>query len=299
MIPFKTRFALLPAIALAVAWSGVARDAAADPTKDVCIAANESAQVMRKEGKLIASQEQLRVCISASCPPAIRDDCTQRLDEMNRLVPDIVFDVKDAAGHDVSDVKVTVDGRPLADHLDGSALAVDPGDHSFTFERAGQPPVTQVFVIHEGERARRERVVLTSAPAGPAAPAPAAGPSAPLPDAPRPSSWSTNKTLALVSAGVGVVGVGVGAVLGLSAIDKNGQSNADGHCDSRGCDPTGKALRNDALGAASASTVAFTIGAVGLVGGVVLWFTAPSKSSIALAPRVDNHGTQLTLTGAF
>jgi hypothetical protein len=56
----------------------------------------------------------------------VRDDCTQRLDELNRQLPTIVFDGKDAAGGDVIAVSVTVDGRLLTERLDGAPLEVDP-----------------------------------------------------------------------------------------------------------------------------------------------------------------------------
>src|ERR1019366_8465548 len=97
----------------------------------------------------------------------VRDACTKRLDELEKAQPTIIFRAKDASGQDVSAVKVTVDGRPLADKLDGTALPVDPGDHVFTFTTADQPPVTKTFVIGSGEKERREPVIFGGAPASP------------------------------------------------------------------------------------------------------------------------------------
>jgi hypothetical protein len=42
--------------------------------------------------------------------------------DLERAQPTVVFDVKDDAGNDLTDVKVTVDGNPLADKLTGTAL---------------------------------------------------------------------------------------------------------------------------------------------------------------------------------
>ena len=101
--------------------------AAADPTKEQCIAANDHAQEFRQAGKLSKAREQLVLCVAQSCPGPVREDCAQRLDEVDKAMPTIVFVVKDASGNDVSGVSVTMDGQPLAAKLTGAAVAVDPG----------------------------------------------------------------------------------------------------------------------------------------------------------------------------
>ncbi len=93
--------------------------ARADMTKDQCIDANGKGQVLRRDGKLAAAREQLRSCADPSCPAMVRDDCNKRLDSLEAAQPSMVFDVKDAAGADVINVVVTVDGQKLTDHLDG------------------------------------------------------------------------------------------------------------------------------------------------------------------------------------
>jgi hypothetical protein len=133
---------------------------AADPTKRECIDANVQGQSLQKGGKLREAEATLRACASPACPPAVRDDCAQRLDELDRVMPTLVFEATDPAGKDLTAVRVTVDGEPLADVLDGTALAVDPGEHTFTFEVAGESPVNLKLVIREGDRGRRARVTL-------------------------------------------------------------------------------------------------------------------------------------------
>jgi hypothetical protein len=134
--------------------------ASGDVTKDQCIDANTKAQSLRRSGKLVATRAQLAICADPHCPAMVRDDCTQRLDDLERIQPTIVFDAKDGAGNDLSDVRVSMDGKPLVGRLDGTAVAVDPGPHAFTFEVSGQPSVTKGFVLKEGEKLRRERVVI-------------------------------------------------------------------------------------------------------------------------------------------
>jgi hypothetical protein len=109
----------------------------------------------------------------------------------------------------------------------------------------------------------------------------------------------TQRIIGGVAAGAGVIGVAVGAVLGIVAKSKLDQSNADGHCDAADtCDGTGLGLRSSAGSAALGSTVAFIAGGVLVAGGAVLWFTAPHATAgarVGLAP--DPRG--LVLVGAW
>ena len=129
---------------------------AADEAKMQCISANARAQDLRRENKLGLAREQLRLCVDAKCPSVVRSDCTKLLEELETAQPTIVFDAKSGAGADISAVKVTIDGQPFADKLDGSALRVDPGDHTFVFSSPGEPLVAAHYVIKgRGEGATR------------------------------------------------------------------------------------------------------------------------------------------------
>ena len=150
----------------------VSGSARADITKAQCIEANTKGQDLRRDGNLAAARDVFRTCAVASCPALLRDDCTRRIDEIERVQPTIVFDAKDASGRDVSVVKVTIDGKPLADRLAGTPLQIDPGEHVFAFQVPGQAPVTQTFIIKENERDRRERVVLGGPAPGSSVPSP-------------------------------------------------------------------------------------------------------------------------------
>jgi hypothetical protein len=293
-------------------------------TKDQCINANAKAQDLRRDGRLSAARDELRSCSNPSCPAIVRDDCTRRLDELDKAQPTIAFEVKDAFGADLSVVKVSVDGRPLTERLDGSALPVDIGQHVFVFEVAGQRPGIRTLVLTEGEKGRRERVIIGAAtrlaPAPPTlgvrAPAPAGrdqAPSAstslaaepPLPPAPlipqssrapatadhtvSSGAWSrgTLHTLALVSGGLGLVGLGVGTALGLDAGSKKSQyeqHQVNGRCIDEQCVTVSK----EALTSAMASTIGFVAGGVLASAGVVLWLVAPARDvegrTVAIAP---------------
>lgn len=192
---------------LVIMLSLTSASARAQMTKGQCVETNARAQHLRTEGKLSEARELLRKCADPACPIIVRSDCTKRIDEMQSAQPTITFGVKDAAGNDVIAVKVTVDGKPLADKLDGTALPVDPGQHVFTFEIAGQPPLTRTLVVAEGEKERRELIVIGSLPkpATPAAPVTTSDSSQDLPAA---SPRSHFLEWALIGGGAAVAAAG-------------------------------------------------------------------------------------------
>jgi hypothetical protein len=248
----------------------VSADAAAAPTKGQCVDANTQGQELQRGGRLAEAREKLRICADAACPSIVQSDCNMRLNDLDKVQPTIAFAGKDPSGADVSAVTVTMDGKPLVDKLDGTPVPVDPGQHTFTFTVAGQPPITRTLLVVEGERGRREVVVLpgatattTSAPSSAPQPAPTASV----------GGMGTQKVLALVAAGIGVVGVGIGSAFGLIAMSK--KSDAQTSCPNQCATPDGVNKWKDAGSAADVSTIGFIVGGVGLGGAAVLWFTAP------------------------
>jgi hypothetical protein len=252
---------------------------AADPTVAECVSANESAGPLQHAGKLREARASLLRCSSASCPSVVRDDCIKTATQVDAAVPTIVFEAQDAAGNDVSAVRVTMDGEALADKLTGTALEVDPGEHVFVFQADG-PSVEKRLILHQGEKNRRERIVL----AAPAFASPAASSAQPEPAPEGARGLGSQKTLAIVAGGVGVVGVAVGSVLGLLASSKWDQAKTD--C-AAGC-ALGTPARDEASSAHSLATLAnvsFAAGAIGLAAGAILWVVAP-RAKPAAALRV-------------
>jgi|CZKU01.1.fsa_nt_gi hypothetical protein len=305
---FSTSAALILSLA--------ARSTRADATKDQCVDANGKGQELRREGKLAAAKEQLRICANPACPTMVRDDCTKRLDDLEKAQPTIAFEVKDASGADVSAVRVKVDGKPLAERLDGTALPVDIGEHAFTFEVAGHPPVTRSLVLTEGEKGRRERVAIgtatqSTAPAPPQArsPGPVPTPEVSAPSSAAPVSFAnepastgggmgTQKVLGLVAGGVGVTGVVVGAVFGLTSKAKH--DDASVVCPGGRCtDQNGVDRWSDARAAGNVSTAAFVVGGVGLAAATVLWFTARPAAAEHLARHLEIGPRTVALKGEW
>jgi hypothetical protein len=239
---------------------------AADPTTADCLTASETSLVLRNQHKLREARAQLLVCSATSCPADIRDECIRRVEMVNASMPTVVFEAKDATGNDLSAVRVTMDGQPLVDRLEGTALSIDPGEHVFIFETTGQPLVQKQMVVREGEKGRRERI---SFPTIPDILIPKPLPPHPFPNAPE---FGTQRILALASAGIGVVGLGLGIGFGINAISKHDDANKV--CPTQCVDQKGVDMWNQAVSAGNISTVGFIVGVAGLAGGAILWFTA-------------------------
>lgn len=190
---------------LAVALALGARDASAQAWKkkrDECIAASEDGQLAKVKGQLRAAREKLLACADKTCPGAVRKDCEAGLTELERLIPTVVFGAKDGQGKDLVDVKVSFDGAPLLERLDGKAVEVDPGEHTVLFEAEGLPPHEEKLLFREGEKARIVVATLAKKEAPKPKPKPkpraAAGPST--------ATWIVGGIGAAALAGAGVVG---------------------------------------------------------------------------------------------
>jgi len=286
---------------------------AAEPTKQECVDANDAAQDLRQSGKLREAREKLLLCASASCPSIVRDDCSLRFDEVERLQPTIVFDGKDAAGRDLTEVRITIDGQPFADRLDGHALAVNPGQHIFTFEAAGRAATIEILVLKEGEKERRERIVIGSAQSAPPQPMsttgvlPSAGPMSTRPvltgAPPRDETASAGKGQRIAGVAVGaagIVGLGLGTIFG--AVASSSWSSAQKECGSPTSCPNyaqGTSDHDSATSAATMSTIGFIAGGALIAGGLTLFFTAPSASSTATTVRLVPGVGGMTVRGSF
>ena len=270
--------------------------ASAAPTPHDCAAASEEASTLQKQEKLVSARDRYLVCADAACPAEIREECAHRLSEVTDATPSIVFDVKDPAGNDVSAVRVTMDGALLSDHIGASAVTIDPGEHTFRFDGADpSQSVEKKFVVRDGEKNRHLAVTLGGAPGTGALRPPPPGPGSEQPPA---STWSDRKTLAVVAGGVGVIGIGLGAVFGAMTFSQ--WNTAKTECSSFcGAGSQAQNDKNSAITTATVSDVGFIAGGVLIAGAAVLWFTAPSGAQVQVAPTASAQGAGLTLRGTF
>jgi hypothetical protein len=252
------------------------RSARADD-KLQCIAASDQAQAEVHAGHLSAARESLLACARESCPLPVRQVCEKWLDDVQASASTIVVRVTDAAGHDVSDVRVLVDGIVKATELDGRALAIDPGPHLLRIEPRAGSAVEDRLVIAESQKNRIVTETLTSAPAIARAPI-------------------VRRRLGVVSWMLG--GVGVAGLAGFGVMTAVG-SNAYSTCESSTC----------SSGARSALSVervvAWSSLGVGLLSGVAaVWVygasmptLAPTEQAVSVVPNAG--GVSVAWTGRF
>jgi hypothetical protein len=235
---------------------------------DACIEASAKARTLRKARKLIDARTSLSRCSASACPDAVGSFCRQRLAEVVREIPSIVFVAKDGRGRDLAAVKLSIDGAVFADHLDGSSIELDPGEHVFRFEYAGQEPVVERFVLREGEHDRRETILI-----GP-------GPTPTSEADSQTERADTQRTIALVVTGAGVAGLITGGVFGALTISAHNEYEQD--CGSNIGAPPGQCTaqgfrgEGDAANKGNLATAFFIAGGLATAAGAVWYFLAPS-----------------------
>jgi hypothetical protein len=212
-----------------------------------------------------------------------------------------------------AELQVLRDGAVVPPEEWGVAVPVDPGDHVVAFSAPGHPQRT--IPAHVGAEASTATVHVDRLEDAPAAavnqlvPGPvgsATENASPVIAPPESDSVSPDPALrhwiGIGVAGAGVAGIAVGTVFGLQAKSKLDQSNA-GPCDATDhCSTDGRALRQDASGAATVSTIAFAAGAVAVAAGVVIYLTAPRAKAVTgwvLTPSPAPGGGGALLEGAF
>jgi len=200
---------LLP-LALAGAWlPGVAH--AADKASLACIQAAEEGETARNAGELRRARELFSQCAARECPVVLRRDCSSWLEDLDRQIPSVVVGAHDAQGHDVVDARVSVDGTPVRERLDGTAIELNPGPHVLRVERAGSVPFEIKLVVRAGEKNRP--VLAAFDPPATATTPPGAGAPAPPPPPPRPAAPAAPPNHVPIGAyllgGVGVAALGV------------------------------------------------------------------------------------------
>lgn len=262
----------------------------AAPTRAECVSASEDAQLLKIKGQLRAARQKLVVCSNEGCPKLVKKDCGSWLDEVDHAMPTVVLGARDgASGKDLVDVRVTLDGEPLASKLDGKAVDVDVGQHTFHFEAEGQPPHDETIVVREGEKNRALTVTLGEAK-------PVVTPPAPVkPDAtvmhdeilPTPAPSHGPSAATWVVGGVGVAALIAAGVIGTFSLTR--RNDLYNSCGVTGtCSPSSV---NDVTSLYTVSYVAAGVGGALLVTGVVLFFatrgSSPSNAAFSLVPTAD------------
>ena len=266
------------------------RAEAAPPTKEQCLDAYGRGQDERTASLLTTARATFLVCAQPSCPQLVAAECVRFVDEIDRIQPTVTFTARNAAGQDMADTSVWVDGVLVAKQLDGGAVAMDPGRHEIRFVHE-QRETTIVAVIQEGQK---DRPILATFPS----------PSASTSSAPANTTETAaprRPTTPLVVAGVGgalLVGGAVLAWVGAHQIPSNCSLSAK-DCAAPAGDPS---FEKAAQGTRLVDVGALVAGAGLLtVGAGLTWYAMSDKRSPIgnLAPWVAAGGGGLVFRGSM
>lgn len=272
--------------------------------KAACAAAYTTGQEQRNSSRFTAARETLSICAQPACKDWMVAECVRWLEDVERRQPTVVLSAEGTQGELVDIVRVDLeDGTTFARELDGRALALDPGKHTLTFVARDGAVVSVSKIIAEGQKASQVKATFEIKPQATVATTPTAQttrqPEPPTQGAkggaaPKGNPW---RTAGLIGGGVGIAGLGVGAVFGLIALNKRRQGNCDA---SNVCDAgTANGIRT----AAQISDVGWIAGSALLAGGAAIVLFGPGKSAaqtgITVTPAVVANGGTMVIAGGF
>jgi len=248
----------------------------ADEGRAQCAQAYEKGQEARRDGKFALAGEQLVACSQPKCGDAISRECTLLYSKLQEAMPSVVFGARDEKEQELVDVAVSIDGNAVQQSIDGHAVTLDPGVHTFRFISKTLPPVEKVIAIREGEKFRLLSVTIVDPHAPPVAAA--AGNRTVAITTPGPTETGTAAkndipVASFVLGGVGVVGLAAFGYFRLSGIsDFNSlKDTCSSHC-----------TQDDVSGIRDKfviSNVALGVGAAALGGAAVVWLLHRSSGS--------------------
>jgi hypothetical protein len=270
-----------------------------------CIAQYDQGIALRNQGKLLLARRALSQCATAACGADVGATCEKEAGATSERIPTIVFATKNGSQLDITSVSVTIDGVRYPGKLAGNAIPLDPGEHEFRFETAGEKPVILRFVLIEGEHNRKESILIGPPPATPPPPPPPPQPQASVPSSPgMDNSGDFQRSLGSVVLAVGIpVGIVASVTYGVLAAAKWQSAQNDWANSSKN---SARSELADARSAATISTVSIIGAGVSMLGGLLLRMTAPahrplppSREAIRIEPMVAPGSAGALLSGTF
>jgi hypothetical protein len=251
------RLFLVPLAVLAVFLD--ARIVLADGERDfqACASAFEEAQRLKKKGRLVAASDQATACAAATCPSEIVGECTKLRESIDEALPTIVV-AAEHDGQDVAAAKLLIDGRVVAERLDGLPKRLDPGNHVIRVvpDAPELAPRETTITVRSGERNRRVELGWQQPMQGEAS--------------------SIGFVPAAVAFALGGAGIVVGATTGILAL--TGNSDLEERCSSVSSCPADAEEDIDRVNTlAVVSTTGFVVGGIGIATGIVLAAVAASQ----------------------
>lgn len=225
----------------------------------------------------------------------------QRADALEPRVPTVVVAAPWLASK--PNATITVDGTTIK-HADlAKPIRVDFGLHEAVARVGDAQTRAQVLIERESESKKLslDEPGLVVAPVTPPPPPPPLVIDGP-PREPEASPGKTQRIVGIVTGAAGLVALGVGGIVVLGA--KSDYDDATKTCGTA-CPREQTTIANDARSSANVGGIVFGIGAAALVTGVIVFFTAPSKSSseansaFRVVPTAGPGGGGMAMGGTF
>jgi serine/threonine-protein kinase len=217
-------------------------------------------------------------------------------------------------GADVPGLAVSRDGKPVGRAVWGTAMPIDPGEHTVEASAPGRRTWKTTVTIGAISDMKTVTVpaleadssAVVRSPVAETRATPAAESSAAPPDSGPAAEGPPLKTIGLAVGAAGIVGLGLSGVFALRAKSLDDESKADGHCDAQNtCDSSGGSKRDEAMSAATVTTVAFIAGSVLTTTGVTLFLLGGQSSKrresarAEVAPVIGPGAAAVMLHGKF
>lgn len=248
------------------------------------------ASVEEQLGKLTAALMHFKLALTEL--PAGDDRLPVATDAIARLTPRTPSLRIDLAVGAVMNMRIKLDGASVATSSLGADQPLDPGNYEIVTQTPGHEDRRYEIKLIEGAH-------LTVAVEAGKEIAPRATVAAPPM-----SRRSSLQSVGFVAGGVGLAGLGLGAVTGILAIGKKG--DAATLCpDPTRCGGEGRDVAGTGHALAAVSTASFVMGAVGVAAGVTLVLLgrdrapAPAAARVIVNPLVLPGGAGLGASGSF
>lgn len=199
------------------------------------------------------------------------------------------------------DLSVTLDGTPVLAEAVFLARKVNPGKHLIEASAPGYADAHLELTLSEKENREATLVMLPGVsakakPTTPALPGPDVGP-APKTPLPQDTSSGTLGIPFWITAGVGVLGIGTGAITGLMAMSKANQVKST--CLDKVCPTSNEATLDASRTLGNVSTAAFIVGGLGAAGAVTLLLLRPESPAKTARTRIFPGLGSIALEGTF
>lgn len=251
----------------------------------------------------VASAWKLWKDLADTAPAELRPEAAANAAQLEARLPRYLLKLSPQAPATIS---VTVNGARVIDPTLPVPLPIDPGAVLVTAAAPEFKTWSQSFQAREGATITIEVPPLVAAPTPPPPqPPPAvAVPSAPVRDDDSSGARRTRRIIGGVTMLAGVSAIGVGAYFGFGARSdwSQAQELCGGDIDSCPSSSIGPAQLevDEARTAARTATVMFAVGGALVLGGAVVWLTAPSaERRVAVTPALGPRSTGLALSGSF